>query len=335
MEVAYSSLQNPNKQRNGDFCKSDFLEKENILLAVLCDGVGSNACDWKAAQVGCELFIEQFKKEVKLEIKKRITASIQKVNQELLLEVGTCQGMKSTFSLVVWELEKNQFHYVSIGDSRIYEYAGTEVIPISKDESKSVILRKKDGKPMIISGIAVVAEGVTNVIGSSELKFDVFSKTDKKTKGVLLASDGFYNASMQFQKHAKEVFNSLNFQKALDQLQATYKGVQKDDMTILMVRKVERTFDNNIITKSILSGDSLNSWTDLELSKAAISGIEKGIKNKNASEVEALVLFVVKKEFDFGRKAIGDLIALMAKEEFQERDIYQLFLQLLRKSKFD
>jgi len=182
MEVVQSSLKNPNKQKNGDFCQSDFLENENILLAVLCDGVGSNACDWKASQVGCNLFIENFKQNSNLEITQRITLAIQKVNLELVLETGACEGMKSTFSTVVWEIEKKQFHYVSIGDSRIYEYNESGITQISKDESKPIILRKKDGKPMIISGVAIVAEGVTNVIGSRELEFKFFQNQILKRK---------------------------------------------------------------------------------------------------------------------------------------------------------
>jgi len=121
-DVAKNSLQNPNKLKNGDYCQSHFLTDENILIVVLCDGVGSNACDWKASKIGCEFFIENFKNGNPSNITQRITQAIEAVNQEILLEVGSCENMKSTFTTVVWEFDANKFHYVSIGDSRIYEY---------------------------------------------------------------------------------------------------------------------------------------------------------------------------------------------------------------------
>lgn len=334
-EVAQNTLVKPNKTKNGDFCSFDFLENEQILIAVLCDGVGSNACDWKASKVGCEKFISDFKIEVKENITTRISSAIKKVNQELLLEIGSCEFMKSTFTTIVWELEKNQYHYVSIGDSRIYEYKNDQVTQISKDETKSVILKKKDGKPMIISGVAVVTEGITNAIGSGSLQFQIFTKDITLTKGLILATDGFFNVSNQFPNHMIDVLNSINFQSALDQLQSKYKENQKDDMTILAIRKIESNKNDDDILKAILTNKPLSDWSDLVISKAALQGIEDGIKNLNVDQVSHLLQFSEKRNFDFGRKSMTDLISLMAKMNFQERDIYQKILNMMRQFKND
>ena len=50
----------PHKNTNGDFCDFKILEKEELVILTISDGVGSNPCDWKASKISCQNFIDEF-----------------------------------------------------------------------------------------------------------------------------------------------------------------------------------------------------------------------------------------------------------------------------------
>ncbi|WP_170254832.1 SpoIIE family protein phosphatase [Phaeodactylibacter luteus] len=258
---------------------------------------------------------------------------MQTANQQVILTTDGCQGMKTTFCGVVWDLLNGKIYYTNLGDSRIYEFADNEFRQISTDEVKSVILRKKDGKPLIISGVVVTAEGVTNVIGSREAHYEIKVKNDEAIKGVILSTDGMHGASSKFEEDLLTVINAIDLENGLEQICQEYKDIQKDDMTIIALRKINGKNNYSKMISSILNNEDFSGMSNFEISKVLLQGIEEGIKEKNAFIVNKLLSIREIKRIDFGREKIGDLISLMFKVDFQDGEVYQKLLSIMRSSK--
>ncbi|TXB58094.1 SpoIIE family protein phosphatase [Phaeodactylibacter luteus] len=278
-------------------------------------------------------YIETFKINSHEDISERFLKSLQTANQQVILTTDGCQGMKTTFCGVVWDLLNGKIYYTNLGDSRIYEFADNEFRQISTDEVKSVILRKKDGKPLIISGVVVTAEGVTNVIGSREAHYEIKVKNDEAIKGVILSTDGMHGASSKFEEDLLTVINAIDLENGLEQICQEYKDIQKDDMTIIALRKINGKNNYSKMISSILNNEDFSGMSNFEISKVLLQGIEEGIKEKNAFIVNKLLSIREIKRIDFGREKIGDLISLMFKVDFQDGEVYQKLLSIMRSSK--
>ncbi|MEM1220134.1 MAG: hypothetical protein AAGH79_14535, partial [Bacteroidota bacterium] len=244
------------------------------------------------------------------------------------------QGMKTTFCGVVWDLSEQKIYYTNLGDSRIYEISNLKCRQISTDEVKSVILRKKDGKPMIISGVAVTAEGVTNVIGSPEATMEIKMKSDEDIRGIVLSTDGLHGLSTKFEEALIKATNALDLEYGLEEMCQAYRDLQKDDMTILAIRKVTTASDRSEKMASLLQNADLPSLSPFELSNVLLQGIEEGIRETDAARTSKLLEITKAKGIDFGRERLGRLISFMRASNFQNGPIYQKLLLMLKKSKF-
>lgn len=333
VELSKQSYKDPEKNRNGDFCTFELLENGHLAVLALADGVGSSPCDWKASMVSCQKFIEAFKADTNEDITERFLQALKAANQEVLLTTDRCEGMKTTFCGVVWDIGKKKVHYTSIGDSRIYAFSDNKVSQISTDEVKSVILRKKDGKPMIVSGIAVTAEGITNVMGSQQVSFGIETKDTEGIDGMVLSTDGFHGLSTTFEEDIKEALNAISLEQGLMQVYQKYKDLQKDDMTILALRKVKEGNNYSEILATILNNGPIPEMNNFELSKVLLRGIEEGIQELNADKASKLIALCETKRIDLGREETGNLISLMFRVNFQNGGVYQKLMSLMRSSK--
>jgi serine/threonine protein phosphatase PrpC len=217
-DIAALSICNPNKTKCGDAYQIFDDTEEKLLILVLADGVGSCVCDWKASEMTCQKFVQYFtENKNENNIPKRIIQAVEETDKAVLNEEGFCAGMKATFVGVVWDYAQGIIYHIGIGDSRIYSIEKETIRQISKDETATIIRKGKDGKPLIVSGMTVVSEGVTNVIGALVsvvvMQFEVENAdgTSRNIReGVLLASDGFYNCKSSFedQVERKKTSNS-------------------------------------------------------------------------------------------------------------------------------
>lgn len=332
IEIAQQSHKNPHKNLNGDFCTYQMLDSEKLVVMTLADGVGSSPCDWKASKVSCQFFLKAFAASSEPGITNRFRQSLQKTNQALLLETGACKQMKSTFCAVVWDQVNGFIYYVNIGDSRIYHWQANELKQISIDEVKSVILTKKNGKPIVVAGVVAVADGVTNVLGSPELKFEIKVISAEKVDGIVLTTDGFHGASQDFPKDLLATMNNLDLDNGLALLYQKYKDRQKDDMTILAMRQVSDAREYDLI-QAIAANQDTGSVSKLELTKAIIHGLTRSIKAKNSGQAMALINQCKERNVDLGREKTGELISLVINVDFQDGEVYQHLLRLMRNSK--
>ena len=336
VEIASFSVKYPEKTRNGDFCTGEVLPDEKIAIIALSDGVGGSPCDWKASKLSVTQFLEHFKtNNLSSDIPQRIREAINEANRTLLWEEGSCKGMKSTFSLLVWEYEKRITHRVNIGDSRIFQWSEKSLTQLSEDETQAVILRKKDGKPIVLSGSVVVAEGVTNVLGHHGLSFEVVTKKAEEPEGFVLASDGFYNCMPGFLKDMEDILDGLDLQDSMTSIAQTYSDFQKDDMTGIVIRKRPDPGNSSQILARLLSEDPGETATlsQLEISEVLISAIPELLQQKENDKVQKLLKYCETHRIDLGRKNWSKFISLLTEYDNPDRVIYRDLLFKMRRSK--
>ena len=56
-------MPNKGKLKNGD--NYNFFEDDSVAMAIVADGVGGNACDWKASEQACEDLVFLYNSEFK------------------------------------------------------------------------------------------------------------------------------------------------------------------------------------------------------------------------------------------------------------------------------
>lgn len=104
-----------------DACAHAILDNE-VLIAVLCDGVGSAKRGGAAARQSVKFFIDQFKTRPKAwNTEKSLTVFTQHINRMLFKESMTqYEQIELLTTLCVAVIEGNKLYTLHLGDSRIY-----------------------------------------------------------------------------------------------------------------------------------------------------------------------------------------------------------------------
>jgi serine/threonine protein phosphatase PrpC len=163
-EITGVSIPLKGKNKNGDHFKHA-TAIGNAAVLVVADGVGSAPCDHLASELSCTLTVAELLRTSTEAWPVRIEAAIRAANSELLLQDGTCAGLKCTVVLAVWDPVKDELHFTSLGDSRLYARRAGRWEVLTTDQRKAVVRRGRDGKPLRMAGAIVVAVGVTHVLG--------------------------------------------------------------------------------------------------------------------------------------------------------------------------
>lgn len=325
----------PDKERNGDFCDSAVLEDGNLIVMALGDGVGSSPCDWKASKMICQGFIQYFSKLQDPNLKERFREALLKANEGIVNQGGNCLGMKSTFCGLVWDLGSEKIFYTNLGDSRIYARFGSGLKQISTDHVKAIIRRHKDGKPIMISGTPVIAEGVTKVVGIVDPHILIKEENAQNLEAIFMTSDGFHSLGNQFEEDAVAAINSVELSSGLEGLYTKYRDAQKDDMTILAARKNTSGKEIEQILKDLLEQHALSSSDDLKIAQALLLGLERFIVEKETDYSLRLIESCKERNIDLGRTNIGNLLTKMREADFQSGEVYSGLRDLLMSSRYD
>ena len=335
VELAQISMKSPDKKRNGDFCKSTVLNDEKLIVLVLADGVGSSPCDWKASQTSCEKFVEEFEKKKNETIAQRMNNALHATNNFVREVGGNCQGMKSTFCATIIDQGGQKLYSTNLGDSRIYLLSGDEIQQISTDHVKSVVLRNKQGKPIVISGTVAVAKGVTKVIGVEDFAFKIDERHLRGIEAVILSSDGFHGIGTKFDKDIKETLSHMDLDQGINKMYRDYQKHQKDDMSLIVARKSGDSEELREILNSLLEGNRELQWQMQDIARAIYLGLEDGLDRKDRDEVLSLLGMINEMKIDFSRERIGNLIGIMGRNNFQDGEIYRRLRELLTKSRIN
>ena len=154
---------------------------DDILIAVVCDGVGSATQAKEASQKMTDYLINNFKKRVKSwDIPKTLDIFIKQCNnilyQESMIEYESPEKI-TTLSVII--ISGNRLYGANVGDSYLYLLRDGTLQQLCMDHS----LVNKD-----------MSHVLTQAIGLSEDVFPYFFENDLKIDDrLLICSDGLYN----------------------------------------------------------------------------------------------------------------------------------------------
>ena len=312
---AATGLKSPDKEKNGDAWAVSTLDN-NLVLFLLADGVGGSAGDWKASSTCVKEFAEIFAGLSGNDIAKRMEESLKTVNQIILSETGLYQGMKSTFIVAVIDQKEKMLYYTAIGDSRMYKITSGKIDLLTTDQVKAVMIRKPDGTLYTKNGSVVTAFGVTNVMGTRGLTFTIEKLPLTETTGFFMASDGFYRKLSNDKAELIQLYNSLDVQNTLNKISSKVEQNQDDDATAVFFR-----FE----TEDSATGA-------VENHRQVSANLLESIRNKDKNEVLRAIDYLesnqVVQTFDYYDKAIK----LMRESKFEDGEVYQRLISLLKKA---
>jgi len=335
-DTAYINLKLPSKLKCGDSFKFEYVEEEELLICIVCDGVGSRPADFLASGIACEEFVPVFIKNKESAFEVRITMTVKEINCKLLEIEGQNKGLMSTMTLFIWDIRHEIFYSVNIGDSRMYGLKINELLQLTHDETKSVILRDRSGKLITSDGFTITHDGITNVLGSSQLSIDVHKESSIGLSGFVLATDGFYNCVNSFESDMIEILNRLEMQINLDALILhNYKAEQVDDLTGILVRRKAIPLKQDFIEETInhTREEILIRFSMLDVLNNISSELEKQIRINDTNHfleiIRASDLWLI----DLGRNRYIQLISILKITESKNGTIYQELYQRMKKSK--
>ena len=180
------------KDRNGDHILYQIVDAENLVVALLADGVSNSPCDWLSSRTACEKFMQEFLAQPMASLEERIFHAMQEAHYAVLNH-DEHHGMLCAFAAVGWRIGEDAFHFINIGDTRIYHIRGEVLEQITEDEADVVFLRRGTKVAMDGFGQPLSRRVITNAVGSITCKITVQSGSWAKGDLLVLASDGFYN----------------------------------------------------------------------------------------------------------------------------------------------
>jgi serine/threonine protein phosphatase PrpC len=228
------TISNVGKEKNGDSYIYEIIE-ENVLIAVVADGVSKQPCDWFASELTCTKLVEYFKRNAeKQDIKIRLRESILQVNEYVINIEGNCHRMASTLSVIVWQTQKEYLTYVNIGDSRIYSSFEGKLELLTQDDA--IIIKER---VLMHGGLRVINKSILNkVIGQPNITFKVAVKDFKEDEIIILATDGFYDSRKAiFNQTMAELSLNKNLDEGFQNVIKKFEILRGDDFTTVMIRR--------------------------------------------------------------------------------------------------
>jgi len=123
------------KDRNGDHILFQIVDAENLVIALLADGVSNSPCDWLSSKTVCDKFMQEFLAQPMAYLEERILHAMQEAHYAVLNH-DEHHGMLCAFAAVVWHIGEAAFHFINIGDTRIYHVSGEGVEQITESTNQ-------------------------------------------------------------------------------------------------------------------------------------------------------------------------------------------------------
>ena len=225
------------KKRNGDYILYQVIEAENLVGALLADGVSNSPSDWLSSRTVCEKFMQEFHTAPMTSLEERIFHAMQEAHYAVLNHAPH-HGMLCAFAAVVWRIGGNTFHYINIGDTRIYHVSGDDVDQITEDEADTVFLRRGSKIATDGSGHPFTRRVITNAVGSITCEISI--QTCCWTKGdlLVLASDGFYNIYEIIDDVRVSVSQNTEMSRAVAKVCAINMDNFEDDNSFIVMKRL-------------------------------------------------------------------------------------------------
>ncbi len=225
------------KDRNGDYILYQVVDAENLVVALLADGVSNSPCDWLSSRTACEKFMKEFLAQPMANLEERILHAMQEAHYAVLNH-DEHHGMLCAFAAVVWHIGEAAFHFINIGDTRIYHIGGEVSEQITVDEAEVVFLRR--GAKVAIDGFGqpLTRRVITNAVGSIICKISVQSGSWAKGDLLVLASDGFYNSYGIIDEIRIAVLQNTEMSRAVVKVWGRNMDNFEDDNSVIVLKRV-------------------------------------------------------------------------------------------------
>lgn len=142
----YSTIGNRSEQQD----RVGYEVKDTGGLIVLCDGMGGHEGGSLASNIAVEEFLQAYQMYTGDDNPQQFLLQMVDLLDKKIttLKKPDCTKMRAGSTLSAILLEKNNLHWVSVGDSRIYIYRNDEFVQVTKDHNYMMLLdeRKKQGQ---------------------------------------------------------------------------------------------------------------------------------------------------------------------------------------------
>lgn len=224
------------KSLNGDHILYQIVDAENLVVALLADGVSNSPCDWLSSRTACEKFMQEFLAQPMANLEERILHAMQEAHYAVLNHEKH-HGMLCAIAAVVWNIGEETFHFINIGDTRIYHVNGESVGQITEDEADVVFLKRGTQIATDVSGHPLTRRVITNAVGSITCKISVQNGSWVKGDLLLLASDGFYNSYGIIDEIRIAVLQNTEMSRALVKVWGRVMENFEDDNSIIAMKR--------------------------------------------------------------------------------------------------
>lgn len=169
-------------------------EKNNAILAVVCDGIGGHQAGDVASRLTCETLKKYFDRNFDGRAEWWLKNALKRVNK-VVYEKGRSdpafKGMGTTMVAAI--ITDDKLYVLNVGDSRAYVLSdGNQLVQISEDHSLVNDLVKKEGMDPE-KAREIGQHVITKAIGIwPTTDGDLFEVTDS-FKSLMLCSDGLHN----------------------------------------------------------------------------------------------------------------------------------------------
>lgn len=238
------------EEQQDAFGFSDFFDKELVdnagVLAVLADGMGGLNQGKLASTTVVKTMIDIFSnKALSEKIIDLLHRSIRIINKKVL-NISDIKGYTGT-TLICAIIFKNQLHWISVGDSRIYHFRNGELIKLNVEHNYGNELDELFENGKISEHEALESDKrhmLTSYIGIPHLEKIDFSETPINIENddlILLCSDGLFNTLTEEEIISKLKENITNPQSVAEELvkDTIDKNMEyQDNVTLVILRNV-------------------------------------------------------------------------------------------------
>lgn len=210
MKHLVKSIPKKGSLKNGD--NYSFFEDHAVVIAVVADGVGGNACDWKASEQACEDLIAFYQREYfNLGIKEGIAQSLRKTYKKIYETKGKCEGMLTTLVAVIIDKATKEYFYFGIGDSLILKFENDEIEILTLESDFRIPL---DLLPSSVKSGGPLTENTS----------------------FALMTDGISANRKRYKEELRLVIASENWEHKFEQIMQLNQLTQFDDMTLMLLK---------------------------------------------------------------------------------------------------
>lgn len=238
----YSVKTNQGKRKDNQDYTQTFFNESNLLLAVLCDGLGGHqagdiASEMAVSQIGNAWEGTDFTETDTYIVQQWLNKKINDENTRIFEAASTysdLEGMGTT--LVACVVLEQQLLFANVGDSRAYTYFEGDIQLVTEDHSFVSELQRKGELTDLEAINHFNKNALTRSLGvEGKVDVDFFKESKNSTDIVLLNSDGLSNVISE--EHMVEILKQPTTldQKAENLIETAIKHDASDNITVNLI----------------------------------------------------------------------------------------------------